>query len=1343
MPSSVNCLTVREVGRSTADYVDYLPDEDEPVMVMKYVNYKVSMTIGVIPSHMVSLTTVLDTGAGPNLVSTLVLPEKWKRYLQVESNLPPIRDASNNRIRTVGTISLHVRIGELRCRVRFIVVTNLAVDCILGTSFIDQYVEAIRPRKRAIQFVDNSRTPIVGKTLSTRKTENNSPKSENQSVPTVSNKIRLCKAVRIPPMTQATVQVQSAKAGLCFLQNHPRVITKRLSLMANGVMDIVPKRPFTVIISNFSSNSVTLPRNMVIGLALPAPAGVFEISSILTKTPAESEKKATTEEDQKWKDEVPIGIDSAIIRERVISLLEPFQSMWTGTLGSIHATSHHINLEPGTKPIHQQPYRAGHKARQEERKQIDKMLEQGVIEPSSAEWASPVVLVPKKDGTLRFCVDYRKLNAATIRDSYPIPRMDECIDSLGEATVFTTLDCNSGYWQIPLAEEDKNKTTFTSHMGLFRYTRMPFGLKNAPATFQRAVDIILSRVKWQYALVYIDDVIIYSKTMEEHFYHVQKVLSLLRDAGVTLKLSKCNFFTGSVDYLGHTIRPGKLEVASTNLKALEEAKYPTNQTVVRSFLGMCNVYRRFVPNFSRIAAPLNKKLRKGEPTNFEVLNDEEYDAFSTLKKKLMSPPILALPRPGYPYTVDTDACNTQVGCCLLQEQPDGNLHPVGYWSRTLSEPERNYSTSEQECLAIVWSLLMLRPYLEGSAFTIRTDHDPLKWLLNITDPTGRLGRWRLRLSEFDFTVQYRPGRKHNLADGMSRILTEGGDRSKLDDDIPCLVVHKSTFGNDDEETFTGLWDDVDDILMCQDLDHDSLQKVLAMIPEETDIVPITPQEFLEEQSKDPYCQSQKEKTELDNSKFKYDHNGFLVRRSSIDGALQKVVPKSLQARLLYLAHYPRLAGHPGAIRMYYTLRREYYWPMMASDVYNTVKECSSCASVRGTLFKHQKYLKLFPAAGPLEFIAIDILGPLPKTRKGNQVVLVITDRFSKICRAIPLPNQKAVTLAEAFLNNWIYPYGAPLYLLTDNGSNLAAKFFEAVCYFLGVKHLFTTAYHPQTNGQVERYNKTLVGRLAHYVEEHQRDWDEFVQPCTYAYNMQVHRTTGTTPFDLVLTRHPPNIIVRDIPAAGSYSVTESNLSDAARKKVILRRIAQSLQEAKTKMSAAQRRYKEDFDNQVRHLVKVKDGDMVYVDRPPRHLDQDSDEDVKITKKLLPKTTGPYKVIRSTPDTVTISQDGLENTISIDRVTVAPSRSTPRAVTADPTGPNQLDDTPEESSGENGQDTTPTQDEYPIEKIVTHHATDEGIKYQVRWLGYTAAEDTLHFEKDLPYNMVTRYWKKHA
>ena len=293
------------------------------------------------------------------------------------------------------------------------------------------------------------------------------------------------------------------------------------------------------------------------------------------------------------------------------------------------------------------------------------MFSEQAIEAAQSEWANPVVLVNKPDGSLRFCIDYRKRNALTVKDTYPLPRMDECLDSLGDAVVFSTLDCNSGYWQIPIAEEDRDKTTFTYHAGTYRFVRMPFGLCNAPATFQRTVDILLMKFRWRTCLVYLDDIIIFSKTLDENIQHVDEILIVLCEAGMSLKLRKCHFFVKSVEYLGHVIRPGLLQVATRNVEAIERAQHPLTETQVRSFLGMCNVYRRFIKNFARIAAPLVELTKKAAPEKHQKLTDDQIESFNLLKESLTNTPILRLPREGLLYSVDTDASDNQIGCALF------------------------------------------------------------------------------------------------------------------------------------------------------------------------------------------------------------------------------------------------------------------------------------------------------------------------------------------------------------------------------------------------------------------------------------------------------------------------------------------------------------------------------------------------------------------------------------------------------------------------------------------------------------------------------------------------------
>jgi hypothetical protein len=793
-------------------------------------NYKVSATVGVTTAVSSPVRAILDTGAGPNLVREEVLPEDWERHRIPGEPECHIVGAGGRRLQQRGVVQLYTQVGRLRTRMKFIVVAGLAAECILGCLFINRHVQTILPKEKKVLLSDDS---VVSILQDSEELTPSGQKSSKKKATSPSTKVRVAKFKKLPPRTECLVQVQCEAPGLRYLQ----ALLRESSLgvyMANGVADILPQQPFTVRVINTSIRERTLPKGMVLGHALPHPQKIVALvddyempdhggmpgTSSRLESSKGSQKQAPGEDE---KDIVPTVADTRAFgsdppplpdrpeaeerlgresvdldhlspseRTAVLDLLEKHRSMWDGRLGHAHTTSHRIELTPGAKPVHCQPYRAGSRAREAESAEIQRMLKAGVIEPATAEWASPVVLVPKSDGSLRFCIDYRRLNAITVRDSYPLPRMDECIDSLGDAKIFSTLDCNSGYWQIPVHPEDRAKTTFTSHEGLYWFLRMPFGLRNAPATFQRFVDITLAGLTWKVCLVYLDDIIVFSRNAKEHMEHLDAVLHRLYRAGLSLNLKKCRFFKESVDYLGHVILPGKLAVAKKNTQALKTAKVPTTQSELRSFLGLCNVYRRFIRGFAKIAAPLNALLRKGESPALGELSTEQLAAFETLRSRLLDPPVLALPRAKGLFTLDTDASQNQIGCCLFQTQPDDSNHPVGYWSRGLTSAERNYSTTEKECLAIVWAVLHLRPYLEGHRFVVRTDHNSLRWVLNLADAQGRLARWRLRLLEFDFEVHYSPGASHHGADTLSRLRSTDPDiaapDTAVDTDIPCFAT---------------------------------------------------------------------------------------------------------------------------------------------------------------------------------------------------------------------------------------------------------------------------------------------------------------------------------------------------------------------------------------------------------------------------------------------------------------------------------------------------------------------------------------------------------------------------
>jgi hypothetical protein len=1195
-----------------------------PVCFLRGRNYRVSATVGVSTVVTTPVLAILDTGAGPNLVREDVLPEDWERHrLKTEPDYHVV-SAGGNPMPQRGVVTLCVQLGSLKTRSNFIVVKNLTAGCILGCQFIDRHVHSILPKERRVRLTEGGSVAIL-RADGTPDSDRRHAMRDQRSKPP-SPKIRVATLSLIKARSEAFVPVVCQAPGLRFLQANLRGRAIG-TYMANGVAEVIPGQAFLVRVVNTSLQDRKLPKGMILGLALPHPTGIVTLADLQVTSPESDSRRSLSEaeeyalrrdpppvpdrpdvEGELWKEAVDLAHLTPMEREKVFGLLGKHRKMWDGRLGHAHATTHRIQLTPGAKPVHSQPYRAGSAAREAESAEIQRMLKAGVIEPASSEWASPVVLIPKPDGSMRFCVDYRRLNAVTVRDSYPLPRMDECIDSLGDAGVFSTLDCNSGYWQIPLHPSDVEKTTFTSHEGLYWFLRMPFGLRNAPATFQRFVDITLTGLTWKVCLVYLDDIIVFSKNNEEHMEHLDLVLHRLYRAGLSLNLKKCHFFKKEVSYLGHVIGQGTLSVSGKNTRALKTAKPPTTQTELRSFLGLCNVYRRFVPGFAKVAAPLNALLRKGESPQLGELTATQLQAFESLRDRLLSPPILALPKAEGQFILDTDASAEQIGCCLLQGQADGEKLPIGYWSRGLTGAERNYSTTEKECLAIVWAVLHLRSYLEGRHFVIRTDHHSLRWVLNLADAQGRLARWRLRLQEFDYEVLYLPGKAHHAADTMSRLKpssVEDAPSEPVDTEIPCFAVDKYPHAASTElETIWGPVDDDGDPVaitleelrdrqkgdqMCEaltllwgalpGLDYDPngiLGNVLPtgefqiVIPAPVPPGPLTVvyelslsegqthphggdamvlrggetlatfatfahcaqdgeavdaveenwpsqiqlEELRTEQEADDECRELFESS-LRNAHpiIDMDRDGILVRKAPLDGSEQIVVPKALRARLLHLEHFPKAVGHPGVTKMFRSMRRRYFWRHLFQDVENTVKQCAQCARNNVQERQHANYMKLFPANEPLEYVAIDLLGPLPKTAHGNRYLLVISDRFSKLTRTVPLRTTTALVVAKAFCTHWVYAYGIPKFLLSDNGTQFTSKFFLEVCRELGIAKVFTTAYHPQTNGQVERFNRTILNALRAYVAKRQTDWDEYTPSLTFGYNSQVHASSGIAPFD--------------------------------------------------------------------------------------------------------------------------------------------------------------------------------------------------------------------------------------
>jgi len=452
-------------------------------------------------------------------------------------------------------------------------------------------------------------------------------------------------------------------------------------------------------------------------------------------------------------------------KNQLEAVASEFPSIFKSTPGRTSLVEHSIHIGDAA-PVRQTAYRLPYSKRRDVRLELDKMLENGIIVPSTSAWASPIVLVPKKDGTTRLCVDYRKLNSVAKFDAYPMPRVEELFEQIGNAQIISTLDLAKGYWQIPMAATSREMTAFTTPFGLYEFNVMPFGLHNAPATFQRLMNHVLRGAE-TYASSYIDDIVVFSQTWQEHLDHLRDVFSRLQQAGLTLRSEKCHYGMKEAQYLGHVIGGGKVRPDPKKVQAVRDYPTPSSKKDIRAFLGLTGYYRKFIPHFATLAAPLSDLTRKCQPEKIKW-NSSCEEAFQKLKAALQESPIIKVAEPDLPFILQTDASDRGIGAVLSQKDTEGIEHPVAYASRKLFQRERKYSVVEKECLAIIWALKVFHTYLYGCRFSIETDHKPLAWLHKMKATNGRLTRWALSVQQYTFSIKHRSGRDNSNADALSR-----------------------------------------------------------------------------------------------------------------------------------------------------------------------------------------------------------------------------------------------------------------------------------------------------------------------------------------------------------------------------------------------------------------------------------------------------------------------------------------------------------------------------------------------------------------------------------------------
>ncbi|CAF2846048.1 unnamed protein product, partial [Rotaria sp. Silwood2] len=1128
------------------------------------------------------INTMVDTGSANSIIHINTLNKlKHRPYIKYHKNIH--RTANNSELRTIGLVKLKINIKNIPTFILAEVAIDLCTALVLGNDWITQNCIDIITTKKCIRKQLGSYGVTVP--FSTYYQE--------------SYLVSPIYPIRILPEQQiiVPVRVKIKNADTVIFTPSKSLIEKKRILIPHSLLKIEDGiTRITMINANDSPQYINT--NMIIGtISFPS---LTSISLPLLPT---QQVKTYTEPD----------LECRICYRKYKSKNQLFEHLYqTGHYTkptTINSTVKHTIEIKNTRPIVQRPYR---KTSIQE-KIIAEMCEQfyhdNIIRPSNSPWSSPVVLQKKKDGTWRFCIDYRRLNEVTEKDNYPLPRIQEIFDALGGSKYFSKLDFQGGYHQIPIDESDKPKTAFVTRDKFWEYNVMPQGIKNGPPTFQRIINKLLGRLQWYCALSYIDDIIIYSKSMEEHLHHLEQVLSLLHHANFHLNPTKCEFVQRQIKFLGHMVNEQGITPCPEKVSAINDIPVPNNIKAATSFIKMAEYYRSHIPNFSTLAQPLFDLTKKNAKF---VWGDQQQNSFNKIKQLLTSKPLLQFPDSNLPFIIQVDASNYGIGAVLMQNTDKGE-QPVAYMSQKLNKQQQNWNATEKECFAVVSSIRKWNHYVAGQEFIVRTDHHALCWLNRKYNSNPKLNRWRMALQDYTFKIEHVKGNKNCVADCLSRYPVD----SSFDDE----TEHKSI------STQTEAQPSIIGVVATRAMNHH--QKTVQT---STNISTTTQSDqhlnslnttnqinvFTTEQLK--FYQQQdisikKILENIDKNPFKIEYcikNDILYRNINRVNRIiaVPVVPQTKIKDVLLAYHNSSMNGaHFGKDRTYYKIRDRYYWPRMYNDIAQHVKSCPNCSINKYSRRKSNGHLnQVNPPEGVWENLAMDFMGPItPLSSTGNKYILVITDLLSKYVIAKATRDNSALTASKVLVEEVILKYGTPKQILTDNGTHFTAELFNDIMKLCGVCHIFTTPYNPQSNGVCERFNASMCDTLASICNNKRTDWDEKLSKVIFAYNTTRHANTKFTPFELMFGREIK--LPFDLPKR-----TTTIIEPHQYVKQLQEYLELAKQVARTNIEHSQKKSKQHYDtNRTNNIYSI--GDFVYIKR------------LGLNHKLAPKYVGPYQVIQ--------------------------------------------------------------------------------------------------------------------